>query len=65
MITCLDSKIIFSKIGPLDNVKINERKKQNGAAITELNQVQSEQLQQFLQQKKIENECKEGIIKQF
>ena len=54
------------QIGLLDNVEINQRKKQNGAANTELNQMQSEQFQQLLQeQKKYENECKEGVIKQF
>ena len=54
------------QIGLLDNVEINQRKKQNGAANTELNQIQSEQFQQLLQEhKKYENECKEGVIKQF
>ena len=56
---------LLEKLGFQINVKINQRKKQNGAAITELNQMQSEQFQQFLQeQKKYENECK-GVIKQF
>ena len=56
---------LLEKLGFQINIEINQRKKQNGAAITELNQMQSEQFQQFLQeQKKYENECK-GVIKQF
>ena len=38
------------KIGLLDNVVMSQRNKQNGAAITELNQMQSEQFHQFLQE---------------
>ena len=53
---------LLEKLGFQINIEINQRKKQNGAAITELNQMQSEQFQQFLQeQKKYENECK-GVI---